>query len=78
VVLGSPPPEDEDGTDLWGGVGGVNEEVRAQPRAPEGSSPPVKGVLEGFWEAHQTDEAYDADGRLRTRGRKAISSRWSE
>ena len=27
VVLGSPPLEDEDGTDLWGGVGGVNAEI---------------------------------------------------
>ena len=30
VVLGSPPPEDEDGADLWGGTGGVNAEIRAQ------------------------------------------------
>ena len=32
----------------------------------------MKGVLEGCWEAHQTGETLDADGRLRTRGRKAI------
>ena len=38
MVLGSPPPEDEDGADLWGGVGGVNAEIRAQLWIPEGSS----------------------------------------
>ena len=78
VVLGSPPPEDENGADLWGGVGGVNAEIRAQLWIPEGSSAIVKGVLEDCWEAHQTGEAYDADGRLRMRGRKAIIQEMSD
>ena len=33
----------------------------------------MKGVLEGCWEAHQTGEAYDADGPMQMRGRKAIT-----
>ena len=72
AVLGLPPREDEDGADLWGSVGGVSAETRAQIWIPGGSSAIVKGVLEGCWEANQSGEAYDADGWLRTRGRKAI------
>ena len=72
VVLGLPPPEDDDGADLWGGVGGVGAEIRAQIWIPEGSSAIVKGVLEDCWEANQSGEAHDADGWLRTRGRKDI------
>jgi len=45
VVLGSPPPEDEDGADLWGGVGGVNAEIRAQNWAPWRCSAIVKACL---------------------------------
>ena len=78
VVLGSPPPEDEDGADLWGGVGGVNAEIRAQLWIPDGSSALVKDVLEDCWEAHQTGEKYDADGRLRMRGRKASIQEMSD
>ena len=63
---------------LWGGVGGVNAVVRAQLWIPEGSSALVKGVLEDCWEAHETGEKYDADGRLRTRGRKAIIQEMSD
>ena len=33
----------------------------------------MKGVLEDCWEAHQTGEAYNADGQMRMRGRKAIT-----
>ena len=35
----------------------------------------MKGVRGKFWEAHRTGEAYDADGWLRTRGRKAITQK---
>jgi len=45
VVLRSPPPVDENGADLWGGVGGVNAEIRAQLCIPEGSSAIVASVL---------------------------------
>ena len=38
----------------------------------------MKGVLGKFWEAHRTGGAYDADGRLRTRGRKAIIQEMSD
>ena len=78
VVLGSPPPVDENGADLWGGVGGVNAEIRAQLWIPEGSSAIVTSVLKDCWEAHQTGEKYDADGRLRMRGRKASIQEMSD
>ena len=71
MVLGSSPPEGEDGADLRGGVGGVNEKIRTEIWIPGRSSFVVKGVLGDIWEAHQTGEAHDANGRLWTRGRKA-------
>jgi hypothetical protein len=78
VVLGSPPPKDEKGKDLWGGQRGVNAEIRAALFIPEGSSRIVADVLADSWAAYQTGEKYDADGRLRMRGRKASIQEMSD
>jgi len=62
VVLGSPPPKDEKGKDLWGGQRGVNAEIRAALFIPEGSSRIVADVLADSWAAYQTGEKATAKG----------------